>query len=74
MGRWLDNRAENSHLPLRRPERAIQRFLRMKSPQKFASVHASAHNHLSSDRQLTDRQTYRTNRSAALSEWQNLMA
>ena len=28
-GRWLNNRAENSHLPLRRRERAMLRFRRM---------------------------------------------
>ena len=39
-GRWLNNRVENSHLPFRRRERAMQRFRRMKSLQKFASVHA----------------------------------
>jgi putative transposase len=36
MGRWLNNRAENSHLPLRRRERVMLRFRRMKSLQKFA--------------------------------------
>ncbi len=30
-GRWLNNRVENSHLPFRRHERAIQRFRRMPS-------------------------------------------
>jgi putative transposase len=74
MGRWLNNRAENSHLPLRRRERAMQRFRRMKSLQKFASVHASFHNHFNSERHLVDRQTYKTRRSAALAEWQSLMA
>src|SRR3546814_959345 len=28
MGRWLNNRAENSHLPFRRRERAMLRFRR----------------------------------------------
>jgi putative transposase len=28
-GRWLNDRAENSHLPFRRRERAMQRFRRM---------------------------------------------
>ncbi|SDJ38525.1 putative transposase [Lutimaribacter saemankumensis] len=28
-GRWLNNRVENSHLPFRRRERAMQRFRRM---------------------------------------------
>ena len=74
MGRWLNNRAENSHLPFRRRERAMQRFRRMKSLQKFASVHASFHNHFNSERHLVDRQTYKTHRSAALAEWQNLVA
>jgi putative transposase len=45
MGRWLNNRAENSHLPFRRRERAMLRFRRMRTLQKFASVHASVHNH-----------------------------
>jgi putative transposase len=74
MGRWLNNRAENSHLPFRRRERAMQRFRRMKSLQKFVSVHASFHNHFNSERHLVDRQTFKINRSAALAEWQSLMA
>ena len=72
MGRWLNNRVENSNLPLRRRERVMQRFRRMKTLQKFASVHASFHNHFSQERHLVDRQTYRARRSAALAEWQNL--
>ena len=74
MARWLNNRAENSHLPFRRRERAMQRFRRMKSLQKFASVQASFHNHFNSERHLVDRQTYKARRSAALAEWQNLAA
>lgn len=74
MGRWLNNRAENSHLPFRRRERAMQRFRRMKSLQKFASVHASFHNHFNSERHLVDRETFKARRSAALTEWHNLAA
>ena len=74
MGRWLNNRAENSHLPFRRRERAMLRFRQMKSLQKFASVHANVHNPFNQDRHLIDRQTYKANRSAALAEWQSLMA
>ena len=74
VGRWLNNRAENSHLPFRRRERAMLRFRQMKSLQKFASVHANVHNHFNSDRHLIDRQTYKEGRSAALAEWQNLIA
>ncbi|MEP2734650.1 MAG: IS6 family transposase, partial [Erythrobacter sp.] len=74
MGRWKNNRVENSHLPFRRKERVMQRFRRMKSLQKFASVHANIHNHFNSQRHLVDRQTYKTARSAALAEWQFLAA
>ncbi len=74
MGRWLNNRAVNSHLPFRRRERVMLRFRQMKSLQKFASVHANVHNHFSQDRHLVDRQTYKAARSAALAEWQNLVA
>ena len=35
-GRWANNRIENSHLPFRRRERAMLRFRRMHSRQKFA--------------------------------------
>jgi len=74
MGSWLNNRAENSHLPFRRRERLVLRFRQMKSLQKFASVHASIHNHFNQDRHLVDRQTYKAARSTALAEWQNLVA
>lgn len=73
MGRWLNSRIENSHLPFRRRERAMLRFRQMKSLQKFASVHASLHNHFNQERHLVDRQTYKERRSAALAEWQNLV-
>ena len=74
IGRWANNRVENSHLPFRRRERAMLRFRQMKSLQKFASVHANVHNHFNLERHLVDRETYKTRRSAAMAEWQNLMA
>lgn len=74
IGRWVNNRVENSHLPFRRRERAMLRFRQMKSLQKFASVHANVHNHFNSERHLIDRETYKARRSAALAEWQSLMA
>ena len=74
IGRHANNRAENSHLPFRRRERAMLRFRRMKTLQKFASVHANVHNHFNLERHLIDRQTYKERRSAALAEWQSLMA
>jgi putative transposase len=45
VGCWANNRVENSHLSFRRRERAMLWFRQMKSLQKFASVHASFHNH-----------------------------
>ena len=74
MGRWKNNRAENSHLPFRRRERAMLRFRRMKSLQKFVSVHANVHNHFNTERHLIDRPTYKMLRSAALAGWRGLMA
>ena len=52
----------------------MQRFRRLKSLQKFASVHASLHNHFNSERHLVDRETFKLRRSAAWAEWQNLVA
>jgi putative transposase len=72
--RWANNRVENSRLPFRRRERAMLRFRQMKSLQMLASVHASFHNPFASDNHLTNRQTYKTNHSAALAKWQFLMA
>ena len=73
-GRWLNNRAENSHLPFRRRERAMQRFRRMRSLQMFASVHASVFNHFNSERSLSSRANFKKNRADALAEWRGLCA
>jgi putative transposase len=72
VGRWCNNRAENSHLPFRRRERAMNRFRRMKTLQKFSSVHAAFHNHFAQERHLNSRETYKAQRSAALAEWSSL--
>jgi putative transposase len=69
MGRWKNNRVENSHLPFRRRESAVLRFRRMKTLQKFATVHALVHNHFNTERHVVDRETFRERRSAALAEW-----
>jgi len=73
-GRWLNNRAENSHLPFRRRERAMLRFRRMRSLQIFAAVHAAVTNHFNSERSLYSRANFKTNRTAALEEWRGLCA
>ncbi len=73
-GRWLNNRAENSHQPFRRREGAMSKFRDVKTLQKFASVHASIHNHFNLERHLIDRVTFKENRSAALAEWCGVLA
>ena len=73
-GRWINNRAENSHLPIRRRERAMLRFRRMRSLQKFAAVHGSVHNHFNQERHLYSRQNFKDNRAAALADWRQLFA
>ncbi|MEM6357611.1 MAG: IS6 family transposase [Pseudomonadota bacterium] len=67
--RWLNNRAENSHLPLRRRERAMLRFRCMRSLQKFAAVHSSVFNHFNQERSLSSRDIFKQSRTAALAEW-----
>jgi len=65
-GRWKNNRADNSHLPFRRRERAMQRFRSMRCLQKFAAVHASVFNHFNQERALSSRDNFKANRAAAL--------
>ena len=73
VGRWINNRAENSHQPFRRRERAMLRFRRMKTLQTFASVHGTVHNHFNQERHLVSRTTYKDRRSAALAEWRQVV-
>ena len=73
-GRWKNNRAENSHQPFRRRERAMAKFRSTKSLQKFTSVHASVHNHFNQERHRLSRKNFKINRSAALAEWRQIAA
>ena len=68
-GQWLNNRAENSHQPFRRREGAMARFRDIKTLQKFASIHASIHNHFNQQGHLNRRDTFKQDRDAALAEW-----
>ena len=58
-GRWKNNRAENSLLPFRRRERAMLRFRRTRSMQKFVSAYASVHNHFNQERHLYSRANFK---------------
>jgi putative transposase len=73
-GRWLNNRAENSHQPFRRRERTMLRFRRMRTLQKFAAVHAIVHNHFNAERDLYSRSNFKLNCAAALTKWRGLGA
>ena len=74
VGRHKNNRAENSHLPFRRRERAMLRFRRMRSLQKFASMHSSVHNHFNHQRNIETRTRFKQLRNTALLEWRELVA
>jgi putative transposase len=48
------------------------RFRKMRSLQKFVTVHASVHNHFNQERSLYSRNNFKLNRAAALAEWRQL--
>lgn len=52
----------------------MAKFRGFKTLQKFASVHASIHNHFNQDRHLNRRDIFKQNCSAALVEWRQFAA
>ena len=66
IGRWKNNRCENSHLPFRRRERAMLKFRLERSLQKFVSIHASVFNHFNKERHLNSRDTFKVQREPLL--------
>ena len=72
--RWLNNRGENSHLPFRRRENAMQHFRREKTLQKFVSAHSAICNHFNLERHLISRDDFKGRREVALVEWQQVSA
>ena len=69
-----NNRCENSHLPFRRRERAMQRFKTVAALQKFGSYHSQIYNHFNHQRHLESRQSFKQKRTTALTEWFNFCA
>jgi len=69
-----NNRAENSHLPVRQRERRMQRFKSPGSAQRFLSTHAAIYNSFYTQRHLISRRTLRELRTAAMKEWREVVA
>ena len=65
----LNNRADSSHVPIRRRERKMQRFKSHKSSQIFLSIYGSIYNLFNTQRHLVSRKTLRQLRSIAMIEW-----
>jgi transposase-like protein len=68
-GRWKNNRAENSHQPLRQRERRMKRFKSPGSAQRFLSTHAAVYNVFNIQRHLICRRTLRVFRDQAMLTW-----
>jgi putative transposase len=64
-----NNRAENSHLSVRRRERKMQRFKSQGQAQRFVSIHGAIYNLFNVQRHLISRSTLRTFRATAMGGW-----
>jgi transposase-like protein len=69
-----NNRAENSHLPVRQRERRMQRFKSPGSAQRFLSTHAAIYNTFNVQRHLISRKTLRQFRAEATEQWRQAAA
>jgi transposase-like protein len=69
-----NNRAENSHLPVRQRERRMQGFKSPGSAQRFLSTHAAIYNTFYTQRHLICRNTLRQFRGEALDQWRHATA
>jgi len=68
-GMRANNRAENSHLPIRRRERKMQRFKSQGQAQRFLAVHAAIHNCFNTQTHLIRRPSLKLFRAAAHETW-----
>ena len=64
-----NNRAENSHLPIRRRERKQMKFKSQGSAQRFLATHAAVYNTFNTQQHLTTRPTLRILRCDAFRTW-----
>jgi putative transposase len=68
-GMRANNRAENSHLAIRRRERKQQKFKSQGSAQRFLATHAAVYNTFNTQTHLIRRPTLRLFRAAAHQAW-----
>ncbi len=68
-GMRANNRAENSHLPIRRRERKMLKFKSQGQAQRFLAVHAAVYNTFNTQPHLIRRPTLRLFRAAAHEAW-----
>jgi len=68
-GMRANNRAENSHLAIRRRERKQQKFKSQGSAQRFLASHAAVYNTFNTQTHLIRRPTLRLFRAAAHEAW-----
>jgi len=66
-----NNRAESSHVPVRRRERKLQGFKSARSAQRFLSLHAAIYNIFTVPRHLVSSRTHRLFRAEAFWTWRN---
>jgi putative transposase len=64
-----NNRAENSHLSVRRRERKMQRFKSQGQAQRFVATHGAIYNLFNIQRHLISRSTLRSFRAPAMAGW-----
>tara|TARA_R110000772_G_scaffold111193_2_gene215000 strand:+ start:1861 stop:2202 length:342 start_codon:yes stop_codon:yes gene_type:complete len=64
-----NNRAESSHLPIRRREREMQRFKSPGSAQRFLNIHSATYNTFYVQRHLLNRIHFKQARDEAFNVW-----
>jgi len=68
-GLRANNRAENSHQPIRRRERKLQRFKSPGSAQQFLAIHAATFNAFTHQRHLLRRPHFKELRAGSFRTW-----
>jgi putative transposase len=68
----LNNRAENSHRPVRKRERVLQRFKSPDHAQRFLEPFSAVHNHFRPCRHLLSADQYRQTRTERFQQWREV--